>query len=89
MHQNKKIIPISAIQKQGCQCVCMDGEVSAICSSTLDVPPICSPRICPVMPLSVEPIQSLRISPIGTSNCVQKQIYDDNLYRYKWQEVCY
>lgn len=67
----------------------MNGEARAIFSSILDVPPICSPIICPVIPPSTEPIQSLRALPIGTSNCVQKQIYDGGLYRYKWQEVCY
>ncbi len=54
----------------------------------LDVPPICSPIICLVIPPSAEPIQSLRAPSIGTFNCVQKQIYDDGFYRYKWQEVC-
>ena len=28
-----------------CQCVCMNEEVRAVCSSTLDIEPICPPRI--------------------------------------------
>jgi hypothetical protein len=72
-----------------CQCVCINGEVRAVCSSTLDMEPICPPRVCPITPPSVEPIQRPRVPPIGTSKCVQKQIYNENTHRYEWREVCY
>ena len=72
-----------------CSCVCIDDEVRAICSSTLDIEPICPPRICPIVPPSIEPIQTPRIPPIGTSQCVQKQIYNEYTGQYEWQEVCY
>jgi hypothetical protein len=72
-----------------CQCVCINGEVRAVCSSTLDIEPICSPRVCPITPPSVEPIQRPRVPPIGTSRCVQKQIYNEYTRRYEWREVCY
>ena len=72
-----------------CQCVCMNGEVRAVCSSTLDIEPICPPRVCPITPPSVEPIQRPRVPPVGTSNCVQRQIYNEYTRRYEWREVCY
>jgi hypothetical protein len=72
-----------------CRCVCMNGEVQAVCSSTLDIEPICSPRVCPITPPSVEPIQRPRVPPIGTSNCVQRQVYNEYSRRYEWKEVCY
>lgn len=72
-----------------CQCVCMNGEMQAVCSSTLDIEPICPPRICPITPPSVEPIQRPRVPPVGTSNCVQRQIYNEYTRRYEWREVCY
>ncbi len=72
-----------------CQCVCMNGEVRAVCSSTLDIEPICPPRVCPITPPSVEPIQQPRVPPVGTSNCVQRQIYNEYTHRYEWREVCY
>ncbi|HFD33437.1 MAG TPA: hypothetical protein ENJ28_12115 [Gammaproteobacteria bacterium] len=72
-----------------CRCVCMNGEVRAICSSTLDIEPICPPRTCPITPPSVEPIQRPRVPPVGTSRCVQKQIYNEYTHRYEWKEVCY
>jgi hypothetical protein len=72
-----------------CRCVCMNGEVRAVCSSTLDIEPICSPRVCPIVTPSIEPIQRPRVPPVGTSNCVQKQIYSERTRRYEWKEVCY
>jgi len=72
-----------------CRCVCMNGEVRAICSSSLDLEPICPPRICPITTPSIEPIQTPRVPPIGTSNCVQKHVYNEYTRRYEWKEVCY
>lgn len=72
-----------------CRCVCMSGEVQAVCSSTLDIQPICAPRICPITPPSVEPIQQPRIPPIGTSNCIQRQVYNEYSRIYEWKEICY
>jgi len=72
-----------------CQCVCMNGEVRAICTNALDIEPICSPRICPITEPSISPIQSPRIPPIGTSQCVQRQVYNEIRNKYEWREVCY
>ncbi len=83
------LVLASSNASASCQCVCMNGEVRAICTSTLDIEPICSPRLCPQTPPSIEPIQRPRIPPIGTSKCVQKQIYNEYTRRYEWREVCY
>jgi hypothetical protein len=72
-----------------CQCVCMSGEVRAVCSSTLDIAPICPLRVCPITPLSVEPIQRPRVPPLGTKKCAQRQIYNEYTHQYQWREVCY
>lgn len=72
-----------------CRCACIDGEVQAVCSSTLDIEPICSPRICPITPPSIQPIQQPRIPPIGTKRCVQRQIYNERTRQYEWKDVCY
>ena len=72
-----------------CQCVCMEGEVQAVCSSTLDIKPICAPRVCPITPPAVEPVQTPRVPPIGTKTCVQKQVYNEITGAYEWKEVCY
>lgn len=72
-----------------CQCVCMNGEVQAICSNSIDMQPICAPRVCPITPPSIEPIQSPRVPPIGTSNCSEQQVYNEYSHNYVWKEICY
>lgn len=79
----------SSVALADCRCVCMSGEVQAICSSSLDIEPICPLRICPITPPSIEPLQQPRIPPIGTSNCVQRQVYNEYTRRYEWKEICY
>ena len=81
------LLPLQAMAD--CRCVCMEGEVRAVCSSTLDIEPICPPRICPITPPSVQPIQQPRVPPIGTKTCTQKQVHNEYTRRYEWKEVCY
>jgi hypothetical protein len=71
-----------------CQCVCVEGQVQAICSNTLDVRPICAPRVCPIPPPSIQPIQQPRVTPVGTKSCTQKQVYNEESRRYEWKEIC-
>jgi hypothetical protein len=71
-----------------CVCRCVNGEVRPICSSSLDIEPICAPQVCPVVPPSVEPIRAPRVSPIGTTSCRQAQVYSPKTARYEWREVC-
>lgn len=73
----------------GCQCVCMNGNVEAVCSSTLDIKPICPPRVCPIVTPSIKPLPSLKIPPLGTSHCSHEQVYNKSTHRYEWNEVCY
>jgi hypothetical protein len=72
-----------------CRCACVNGEVVPLCSNSLDLPPICPPRICPIVPPSIEPIQRPRIPPLGTSECRMKQVLNNATGRYEWREVCY
>jgi hypothetical protein len=80
------ILPISG--HASCECMCVNGSVQAMCSSAIDVRPICAPRICPITSPSVAPIQSPHVPPIGTSNCHQAQILNPYTQRYEWHEVC-
>ena len=72
-----------------CVCKCVNGEVTALCTSTLDIEPICRPIICPIALPSIAPIQMPRVPPIGTSRCAQRQVYNGITGRYEWREVCY
>lgn len=71
-----------------CECRCVNGEVKAICSSTLDIEPICSPRICPIVTPAIKPIPAPTIPPIGTNKCDLKQVYNEYTHRYEWKNVC-
>lgn len=83
------VLLATGVVNADCRCVCMNGNVQAVCSSTLDVEPVCSPRVCPITPPSVEPIQRPRVPPVGTTNCVQRQVYNEYTRQYEWKEVCY
>ena len=69
-----------------CQCVCMNGNVEAVCSSSLDLQPICPPRICPIVPPAVRPIDPPRVPPIGASTCRSEQVWNGE--EYEWVEIC-
>ena len=71
-----------------CTCQCVNGEVRPLCSSTLDIPPICAPRICPITPPSIAPINPPRIPPIGTMKCTMKQVYNEHTGQYEWKQIC-
>ena len=71
-----------------CSCKCVNGQVKALCSSSIDLKPICSPRVCPITPPSVKPIDTPSIPPIGTKVCTNKQVYNDATFQYEWKKVC-
>ena len=71
-----------------CVCRCVNGEVRALCSSSIDVPPICSPQVCPIAPPSVAPIQTPRVPLVGTTVCRQVQVQNPRTGQYEWREVC-
>ncbi len=71
-----------------CQCVCMNGEVRAICDSAIDLPPICAPSVCPIVPPSIPPIHVPDVPPVGTTHCYERQVYNYETARYEWKEVC-
>ncbi len=71
-----------------CECKCVGGEVKPICQSTLDVAPVCAPRVCPITPPSVEPVAQPRVPPVGTRSCTQKQVYNEKTGKYEWKEIC-
>jgi hypothetical protein len=72
----------------GCVCRCVNGEVRALCSSTLDLEPICSPQICPIVPPSIQPIQAPTLPPLGTQSCSQQQVLNPRTGQYEWRSVC-
>ena len=70
-----------------CVCRCVDGEVQPLCSSSIDLPPICAPTICTIVPPSIAPIQP-SLPPLGTSSCSQHQVLNPATNRYEWRSIC-
>ena len=78
----------SSSVEAACVCRCVNGEVRAICSSTLDLPPICSPQLCPLVPPSLPPLEPLKLPPLGTTECRMVQVLNPRTNQYEWQRVC-
>ena len=77
----------SSQAQAGCTCHCVNGQMQPLCSSAIDLPPICPPTVCPITSPSIAPISPPRIPPIGTSQCRQARICDQ-FANCRWQEVC-
>lgn len=71
-----------------CQCTCVNGSLQAVCSSAIDLPPICAPTICPIAPPSVRPIDTPRVPPIGATYCQNEQVLNPVTGRYEWRQIC-
>lgn len=78
------VLPVQA----RCACRCVNGEVKALCTSTLDVPPVCAPQVCPIVPPSIAPIAPLQLPPLGTTECEMGQVFNPRTRQYAWQRVC-
>jgi hypothetical protein len=74
--------------RAACSCECVNGSVQAICSSSIDVRPVCAPRVCPVRTPSVRPIDPPTVPPVGTSFCRSEQVLNPQTNRYEWKRVC-
>ena len=71
-----------------CTCQCVDGQMQPLCSSVMDLPPICPPTICSPLPApTIAPLMPPTLPPLGTSSCRQAQICD-NYGNCRWQQVC-
>lgn len=71
-----------------CVCRCVGGQMQPLCSSSIDIPPICPPTICSIVPPSIAPIQAPTIPPIGTSQCSQRQVLNPYTQQYEWRRIC-
>ena len=71
-----------------CVCRCVNGNMQPLCSSTLDIPPICPPTVCQIRTPSLAPLPSLKLPPLGTTSCRQAQVLNPYTGRYEWKRVC-
>ena len=71
-----------------CVCRCVNGEMTPICSSSIDLPPICPLTLCPLTPPSLQPLNPLVLPPLGTSQCQNKQVLNQRSGQYEWRVIC-
>lgn len=71
-----------------CICKCVNGQNIPICSNTMELAPICPPKICPLRSPSIKPTENLIIPPIGTQNCSKEQVFNSFTARYEWKNLC-
>jgi len=69
-----------------CDCRCIDGQAQAVCSSSLEVPPLCSGQSCPVSP-SMTPVAPLG-GAVGDSICDTVQVFNPRTRRYESRQAC-
>jgi hypothetical protein len=72
----------------GCSCECVGGSVRAVCSSSLDIRPICPANVCLTPIPEIRPIQPLMTPPVGATSCQEQQVYNSNSGRYEWRRLC-
>jgi hypothetical protein len=70
-----------------CSCECVNGEIAALCLSSVDVKPICT-GICPFVPPSVRPPHIPSVPLPGTSFCKDEQVYNYARKAYEWRRIC-
>ena len=71
-----------------CECACVNGAMRPLCTSAIELRPICPPRVCPIVPPAVAPIAPLRLPPLGTEHCWMAQVYNQATLRYQFRQVC-
>ncbi|CAE6946175.1 hypothetical protein R69608_05533 [Paraburkholderia nemoris] len=71
-----------------CECRCMGGQNRPICSSTMELPPLCAPTVCPLEPPSIQPLMAPQLPPLGTTNCQPRQVWNQYAQQYQWQRIC-
>lgn len=74
--------------RASCECRCVDGEMRALCSSSIEIAPICPAVACGIPPAAIAPIKPLRIAPLGTSQCTQRQVLNPDTHQYEWRRLC-
>lgn len=71
-----------------CECRCMGGQNRPLCTSTMEIPPICAPTVCPIQPPALQPLMAPSLPPLGTVSCSMRQVYNPAARQYQWESIC-
>ena len=80
--------PVCLEASASCRCACVNGSVQALCSSSIDVQPVCMPMVCPVLPPSVQPVQTPMVPPVGATSCSPQQVLNPFTGAHEWKTIC-
>jgi hypothetical protein len=73
--------------KAACTCQCVNGQMRPLCSSPFEIPPICPPTMCGIVPPMVQPIQPPTLPPLGTQSCRMVQVQNP-WGGFEWRQIC-
>jgi hypothetical protein len=71
-----------------CTCQCVNGSMQPLCTSSIDLPPICPVQLCPLTPVGIPPLPGVGLPPLGTTECSQQQVMNPYTRQYEWRRVC-
>lgn len=77
-----------SVANANCVCRCVDGQMQAICSNTMQMPPNCPMTMCPTAPPTAAPMPSMRMQPHGTTSCSNQQVLNPYTGQYEWKQIC-
>jgi hypothetical protein len=79
---------LAAQAEAACVCRCVDGRMRALCSSAIDIPPICPAAACGMPPAPIKPIERPHVPPLGTFQCERRQVLNPDTHQYEWRRLC-
>lgn len=71
-----------------CSCECINGRQVPVCSTFIEIRPICPITMCPIPPVSIQPGPVIQVPPVGGHRCYQAQVFDRYFNQYVWRQVC-
>jgi hypothetical protein len=72
-----------------CNCRCVDGRATAVCSSSTDIRPFCQQATtCPMVLPRKSPLDARKPVPTVKPGCETKQVYDPKTNAYLWEQIC-
>jgi hypothetical protein len=74
---------LAGTAQAACTCQCVNGQMQALCTSSIELPPLCPPT-----PPSIAPIGTPTLPPLGTTSCGPRQVLNPYTRQYEWRTIC-
>ena len=80
---------LSGAAGASCVCRCLNGKAQPVCSSSTDIPPLCSATTCPMSTPRVSPQDAQQPKPAVKPGCTIRQVYNPQTGRHEWGQICH